>query len=112
MAYTPTVWQAGDTVTAAKLNKMEQGIASGGGIFVVNAVVSEDTNRLDKTAAEVWAAVQTSVVMLRTVVQNATCFVPLSHSSYTSEPSYVFKFGDMSYSAYSDNDYPTAYQPK
>ena len=28
MSYTPTNWQTGDTVTAALLNKMEQGIAS------------------------------------------------------------------------------------
>lgn len=27
MSYTPTNWQTGDTVTAQKLNKMEQGIA-------------------------------------------------------------------------------------
>ena len=30
MAYTPTVWQAGDTVTVSKLNKIEQGIADAG----------------------------------------------------------------------------------
>lgn len=27
MAYTPTVWETGDTITAVKLNKMENGIA-------------------------------------------------------------------------------------
>jgi len=27
MSYTPTVWQTGDTITATKLNKAEQGIA-------------------------------------------------------------------------------------
>ena len=33
MAYTPTEWQCGDTITADKLNKLEQGVAnaSGGG---------------------------------------------------------------------------------
>ena len=31
MSYTPTTWVNGDTITAAKLNKMEQGIADGGG---------------------------------------------------------------------------------
>lgn len=30
MSYTPTNWQTGDTVTAEKLNKMEQGIADSG----------------------------------------------------------------------------------
>lgn len=28
MAYTPTTWAAGDTVTATKLNKLEQGVAN------------------------------------------------------------------------------------
>lgn len=28
MSYTPTTWQEGDTITAALLNKMEQGIKS------------------------------------------------------------------------------------
>ena len=28
MAYSPTTWQTGDTVTAEKLNNMEQGIAN------------------------------------------------------------------------------------
>ena len=31
MSYTPTTWTTGDTITATKLNKMEQGIASAGG---------------------------------------------------------------------------------
>lgn len=31
MAYTPTEWKCGDTITAEKLNKMEDGIANAGG---------------------------------------------------------------------------------
>lgn len=31
MSYTPTTWTTGDTITATKLNKIEQGIASAGG---------------------------------------------------------------------------------
>lgn len=30
MSYTPTTWANGDTITAAKLNKMERGIAAAG----------------------------------------------------------------------------------
>lgn len=33
MSYTPTTWVTGDTITATKLNKMENGIASAGGGF-------------------------------------------------------------------------------
>ena len=31
MAYQPTNWQCGDTITAEKLNKLEQGVANAGG---------------------------------------------------------------------------------
>lgn len=34
MAYTPTVWATGDTITAEKLNKMENGIAGAGSLPV------------------------------------------------------------------------------
>lgn len=43
MAYEPTVWQAGDTITSARLNKLEQGVAEGGGgVLVIEATVTKD----------------------------------------------------------------------
>lgn len=42
MAYEPTTWQAGDTITSARLNKMEQGIAEGGGVLMVELAYEED----------------------------------------------------------------------
>ena len=43
MAYEPTVWQAGDTITSVRLNKLEQGVAQGGGgTLVVEVEVVED----------------------------------------------------------------------
>lgn len=45
MAYEPTTWQCGDTITAEKLNKMEQGIAeSGGGKEIVTLNIVHYTN--------------------------------------------------------------------
>ena len=35
MSYTPTTWATGDTVTATKLNKLENGVASAGGYDLV-----------------------------------------------------------------------------
>lgn len=32
MSYTPTTWVTGDTITATKLNNMEQGIANAGNV--------------------------------------------------------------------------------
>lgn len=73
MSYEPTTWVAGDTVTAAKMNKMEQGIAdgaSGGGVLCVGATVDtvdEDTEvtTLDKTWQEIWNATSSGVCLLR-----------------------------------------------
>lgn len=38
MSYTPTTWTTGDTITAAKLNKIENGIADGGGYDLVLSI--------------------------------------------------------------------------
>lgn len=34
MAYTPTTWTTGDTITASAMNKIENGIANAGGISI------------------------------------------------------------------------------
>lgn len=62
MSYTPTTWAAGDTVTAAKLNKLEQGVASGGGVLVVTGTLSDNTVTLDKTWQEITDALKAGIV--------------------------------------------------
>ena len=60
MAYEPTSWKTGDTVTASKLNKMEQGIAGGGGMAVPYVLVDEEDisgRVVGVTAGEIWGAV-------------------------------------------------------
>ena len=54
MSYEPTTWKDGDIVTSAKLNKLEQGVASSE-ILVVNEEYDEDNdcNVLDKTIQEI-----------------------------------------------------------
>ena len=42
MSYTPTTWATGDTITATKLNKIENGIASAGGYDLV--IVADATS--------------------------------------------------------------------
>ena len=57
MSYEPTTWAAGDTVTSAKLNKIEQGIvtaSNNSGAFVVE--VNEETYTLNKKAGEIYQA--------------------------------------------------------
>ena len=65
MAYEPTNWKPGDVVTSSKLNKMEQGIAGGGALIVYSAFDSQtERYTLDKTYAEIYAAVSTMPVII------------------------------------------------
>lgn len=59
MSYTPTQWATGDTVTAEKLNKMEDGIAAASDLFVITLTpTAEDfSGTHDRTVAEISAAV-------------------------------------------------------
>ena len=68
MAYEKQNWVCGDTLTAEKLNHMEQGIEdasqSGGGSEIVNMTTTIDENNclvctLDKTASELYDIVFT-----------------------------------------------------
>ena len=62
MNYTPTEWSSGDVITAEKLNKLENGVASGGGEsndFVVsfqNHPQQENKRISDKTIEEIYDA--------------------------------------------------------
>lgn len=49
--YQPTTWAAGDTVTSAKLNNIEEGILNSNCTFVVNI---NDGGYLDKTWQEIY----------------------------------------------------------
>lgn len=53
MAYTPTTWVTGDTITTTKLNKIEQGIANSGATLICNITSGGE---LDKTVQEIYDA--------------------------------------------------------
>lgn len=52
MAYSKNTWQSGDVVTSAKLNNIENGIASGG-VLIVIGEESDETMTLSKTWNEI-----------------------------------------------------------
>lgn len=65
MSYEPTNWKSGDTITSAKLNKLENGLAEasgggGGGVLVVHST----NGTLDKTWKEIHDAMGTSLAIL------------------------------------------------
>lgn len=61
MSYTPTTWANGDTITAAGLNKIEQGIAATGGVVVLH--MDENTYALDKTWNEIHTLLGAGTIM-------------------------------------------------
>ena len=60
MSYTPTTWTTGDTITATKLNKIEQGIASAGGVFPI----ADNEYTLDKTWNEIVSAIASGQIAI------------------------------------------------
>ncbi len=64
MAYTKNTWATGDIVTSAKLNHMEDGIASGA-VMVVRVNSTTDGNNivyiLDKTWQEIYDAIDSGL---------------------------------------------------
>jgi ribonuclease BN (tRNA processing enzyme) len=60
MAYTPTTWANGDTITAEKLNKLEQGVANVS-ILVVELTLS--TGTADHTFAEIFEALRAGTLV-------------------------------------------------
>lgn len=67
MSYTPTEWKTGDTITAEKLNKLEQGVADsggGGGALIVNSTYDDGAYTLDKTWKEIRDVFVTGVTVL------------------------------------------------
>ena len=62
MAYTPTNWQTGDTITAEKLNNMEGGITSVNGSIPYTIDEVEGTVTLGKTFNEIVAMIGNGVV--------------------------------------------------
>jgi len=53
MSYEKQNWKNGDVITETKLNHMEDGIASGGGVLVVGVTVDGSTGTLTNTWQEI-----------------------------------------------------------
>ena len=129
MAYEAKTWTGGEPVTAAYLNRMEQGIAA-----VHNAVAPENSAKLmlveisevtdeesgnevlssytmDVSAEELFNALTTSVVVFRMTTDESTMIGTLKGAYYYDRYQFevVFNTGmDFNFVAYSADDYPIA----
>lgn len=66
MAYVKNTWTSGDIITAEKLNHMEDGIGSGGGVLVIDTQYDEVTGRstLSLTFREISEALKNNNIAL------------------------------------------------
>ena len=108
MTYNPTNWKAGDTVTSAKLNKMEQGIANSG-MMILH--IDED-GVLDKTWQEIYNAMP-NVIIYADYGSAKISLIPFVVSSVNfeikcidPEAAAANTFAITTFSADSPNNYP------
>ena len=91
MAYNPTEWATGDIITAAKLNKMEQGIAdAGAGGFIVHW---DGTNsRTEETTGEIAEAIAAgkTVVLDQTEYNTYFTFYNMTSAEISGEGSEAY----------------------
>lgn len=57
MAYTPTTWATGDTITASAMNKLENGVANAGSAMILTTTVIGGNTVLDHTMKEIYDAI-------------------------------------------------------
>lgn len=106
MSYTKQTWANGDVITAEKLNHIEDGIADsgGGGAFVCTGTGSP--LELNKTYAEIKAALDAGKVIYLYDEQGYLCFNYLiwdeANNSYTVG---FYNYTNFAYAS-SPNEYP------
>ena len=106
MAYTPTTWVTGDTVTATKMNKLEQGVANAGGATFFN--ITEEDGVLNKTWTEILTAVSNGQIARIYASGEDFAYCPYVFLVNTDEEFWYVHVtdGDRRYQAASASGYP------
>lgn len=100
MAYTPTTWATGDTITAEKLNKMEDGIATAE-LFAINVDYDENNQYImDKTIDEILNALDNGQYVY---ASDAANFYHPENFLYVNENYYSFIFTTIYVNTANDN---------
>ena len=110
MAYTPTTWVTGDTITAVKLNNMEQGIASAGGLIVLIEPTQDGMQLIfSKTWKEIYDAITAVPVIFLRVEANGNyndISILLLNNISEYDGQYFVMVAETEYSTNSENGYP------
>lgn len=96
MAYTPTTWATGDTVTATKMNKLEQGVANAGSALIADV----DGTTLNKTMQEIYDALSAGTpVYIRWVYGDITDLADYVANQWLCPITTVYRYSDDVYRA-------------
>ena len=115
MTYQKQTWITGETITAQKLNHMEDGIKNRYGQLIVHVAYDEADNvmRLDKTVREMMQSVNTGAILV--TIEEAENYIQYIYDNLIQahiEPGhYIFKFGNLTthtlpFEAGALDDYP------
>ena len=104
MNYEPTVWKTGDVVTSGKLNKLENAVANGGGILVINS----QNNTLDKTYQEIEDAFTNKMlcIVFANIGLLTKCYFVESVYSNQGQYNMLLSDNNIMYIANTKDDYP------
>lgn len=114
MAYEKTTWAAGDIVTAAKLNNLENGVANASTI-ILNGILENDILKLNMTAGDLYMAIKSGhTIMLCNDESNNQEFLHTIRSAGYFDKGYYFEFNGLTnkslvFTASSADDYPEPY---
>lgn len=90
MSYEKQTWESGQTITAEKLNHIEDGIASTGGVLIVHEVEENNRSRLDKTWQQI-ADAEFAVLNREEEGNNILILIGYGHG----DESYIVRFYDF-----------------
>lgn len=101
MAYTKQTWTTGDTITAEKLNHMEDGIAGG------TAIVDGITGTLDKTWQEIFDMLKSgTIVFIKVSDDSESVEMHAVNTCAVLDNVHTVLSGDVKYVANSADGYP------
>lgn len=111
MGYTPTEWHAGDTITSAKLNKLENAVASKGEVLYVEKIWDQNYGiaTIDMSAEELYQATLSSTVKLLYYSDGEIESVETISSSYKGD-GYFFYTHMITYEAATADERPHSSQ--
>lgn len=107
MAYEKHTWETGETITAEKLNNLEDGVSGSGGILCVREQDDGAYIVLDKTFNEISTHLQSGGIAF--TLRGSQNNITVKLIQIVTDQGYKVQTSDYSFYAMSADDYPRIY---